>query len=112
VRALHNFISDIGGAADSDRALRSAHPRIFICIRNIARFLPLLHEAISEGLAEAVDDIQVAGALQLGDGWMHIHGQQSNILFYLPVRLALIARTTAPREINKNPTQMNATFHL
>jgi hypothetical protein len=42
--------------------------------------LPLLHEAISEGLAEAVDDIQVSGALQVGDGWMHIHGQQS-ILF-------------------------------
>lgn len=40
------------------------------------RFLPLLHEAISEGLAEAVDDIQVAGALQLGDGWMHIHGKR------------------------------------
>jgi hypothetical protein len=41
----------------------------------IARFLPLLHKALSEGLAEAVDDIQAAGALQLGDGWMHIHGK-------------------------------------
>lgn len=30
---------------------------------------------MSEGLAEAVDDIQAAGALQLGDGWMHIHGK-------------------------------------
>ena len=43
--------------------------------RFIARFLPLLHKAISEGLAEAVDDIQVAGALQVGNGWMHVHGQ-------------------------------------
>ena len=41
----------------------------------IAPFLPLLHKALSEGLAEAVDDIQAAGALQLGDGWMHIHGK-------------------------------------
>ncbi|KAH9968146.1 hypothetical protein BC827DRAFT_1170565 [Russula dissimulans] len=41
------------------------------------RFLPLLHEAISEGLAEAVDDIQVAGALQLGSGWMHIHDERN-----------------------------------
>jgi hypothetical protein len=41
----------------------------------LARFLPLLHKAMSEGLAEAVDDIQTAGALQLGDGWMHIHGK-------------------------------------
>ncbi|KAF8480061.1 hypothetical protein DFH94DRAFT_630740 [Russula ochroleuca] len=41
------------------------------------RFLPILHEAISEGLAEAVDDIQVAGALQLGEGWMHIHDERN-----------------------------------
>ncbi|KAI0251847.1 hypothetical protein BJV78DRAFT_1125541 [Lactifluus subvellereus] len=42
-----------------------------------ARFLPLLHEAISNGLAEAVDDIQAAGALQLGEGWMHIHDDRN-----------------------------------
>jgi hypothetical protein len=42
--------------------------------------LPLLHEAISEGLAEAVDDIQTAGALQLGEGWMHIHGKRSTLI--------------------------------
>jgi len=41
------------------------------------RFLPLLHEAISEGLAEAVDDIQLAGALQLGHGWMHVHDERN-----------------------------------
>jgi hypothetical protein len=38
--------------------------------------LPLLHEAISCGLAEVTDDIQASGALQLGDGWMHIHGER------------------------------------
>ncbi|KAN0139300.1 hypothetical protein V8E53_002801 [Lactarius tabidus] len=42
-----------------------------------SRFLPLLHEAISSGLAEAVDDIQASGALQLGDGWMHIHDDRN-----------------------------------
>jgi len=42
------------------------------------RFLPLLHEALSSGLAEAVDDIQASGALQLGEGWMHIHGERQN----------------------------------
>jgi len=41
------------------------------------RFLPLLHKAISEGLAEAVDDIQLAGALQLGHGWMHVHDERN-----------------------------------
>ncbi|KAI0290751.1 hypothetical protein B0F90DRAFT_1783501 [Multifurca ochricompacta] len=42
-----------------------------------SRFLPLLHEAISQGLAEAVDDIQAAGALQLGEGWMHVHDDRN-----------------------------------
>lgn len=41
------------------------------------RFLPLLHEALSSGLAEAVDDIQVSGALQIGEGWMHIHDERN-----------------------------------
>ncbi|KAH9077617.1 hypothetical protein EDB83DRAFT_2344878 [Lactarius deliciosus] len=41
------------------------------------RFLPLLHEAIASGLAEAVDDIQASGALQLGEGWMHIHDDRN-----------------------------------
>ncbi|KAH9973962.1 hypothetical protein BGW80DRAFT_1436942 [Lactifluus volemus] len=41
------------------------------------RFLPLLHDAISEGLAEGVDDIQAAGAQQLGEGWMHIHDDRN-----------------------------------
>ncbi|KAI9438187.1 hypothetical protein H4582DRAFT_1953449 [Lactarius indigo] len=41
------------------------------------RFLPLLHEAISSGLAEVADNIQAAGALQLGEGWMHIHDDRN-----------------------------------
>lgn len=68
MRFLLTSFSDVG--ADADRMYAALG--IFI-----AQFLPILHEAISEGLAEAVDDIQVAGALQLGDGWMHIHGQQT-----------------------------------
>ncbi|KAI0037085.1 hypothetical protein K488DRAFT_35732, partial [Vararia minispora EC-137] len=36
-------------------------------------FRDLLHEAIAEGLAEDVDDIQRNGAIQLGEGWMHIN---------------------------------------
>ena len=34
----------------------------------------LLHEAILNGLAEAVDNIQASGALQLGEGYIHLHG--------------------------------------
>ncbi|KAH9048893.1 hypothetical protein EDB84DRAFT_1434011 [Lactarius hengduanensis] len=41
------------------------------------RFMLLLHEAMASGLEEAVDDIQVSGALQLGDGWMHIHDDRN-----------------------------------
>ncbi|KAN0139308.1 hypothetical protein V8E53_002809, partial [Lactarius tabidus] len=45
--------------------LAGYQPRRLLCL---ARFLPLLHEAISSGLAEAVDDIQASGALLLGEG--------------------------------------------
>ena len=51
----------------------SSPPFFFFCS---ARFLPLLHEALSSGLAEGVDDVQASGALQLGEGWMHIHGMR------------------------------------
>ncbi|KAJ7164923.1 hypothetical protein C8R46DRAFT_900803 [Mycena filopes] len=54
------------------------------------KFRVLLHEAIQNGLREKVDDIQINGAVQLGNGWMHIHGRLSFIvhrscrrLFYL-----------------------------
>ncbi|KAJ7216631.1 hypothetical protein GGX14DRAFT_442246 [Mycena pura] len=40
-------------------------------------FRTLLHEAIQEGLRQQVDDIQINGALQLGNGWMHIHDDRN-----------------------------------
>lgn len=39
-----------------------------------AEFRTLLHQVIQDGLREKVDDIQINGAIQLGNGWMHIHG--------------------------------------
>jgi len=33
-----------------------------------------MHEAIQKGLQEKVDDVWINGALQLQQGWMHIHG--------------------------------------
>jgi len=38
-----------------------------------AKFRSVLHKAIKDGLTEEVDDIQINGALQLQEGWMHIH---------------------------------------
>ncbi len=61
-----------------------------------ARFLPLLHEAISSGLAEAVDDIQASGALQLGEGWMHIHGKRQTLRPRADVTLTLCFLSDAP----------------
>ena len=40
----------------------------------IAKFLEVLHEAIQSGLRDGVDDIQINGAIQTQQGWMHIHG--------------------------------------
>ncbi|KAG6820215.1 hypothetical protein H0H93_003869 [Arthromyces matolae] len=40
-------------------------------------FRNLLHDAIKSGLANGVDDIQINGALQLQDGWMHIHDDRN-----------------------------------
>jgi hypothetical protein len=39
-----------------------------------AKFLEVLHEAIQGGLRDGVDDIQINGAIQTQQGWMHIHG--------------------------------------
>ncbi|KAI0317985.1 hypothetical protein OF83DRAFT_1118563 [Amylostereum chailletii] len=36
-------------------------------------FREILHSAISSGLSEGVDDIQIASAMQTGQGWMHIN---------------------------------------
>ncbi|KAI0050281.1 hypothetical protein FA95DRAFT_1555789 [Auriscalpium vulgare] len=36
-------------------------------------FRPLLDRAIASALVDGVDEIQINGAIQIGDGWMHIH---------------------------------------
>ncbi|EIN06819.1 hypothetical protein PUNSTDRAFT_72844 [Punctularia strigosozonata HHB-11173 SS5] len=41
--------------------------------RENPRFREVLHEVIREGLIEGCDDIQINGALQIREGWMHIH---------------------------------------
>ncbi|KAH7904705.1 hypothetical protein BJ138DRAFT_1166100 [Hygrophoropsis aurantiaca] len=37
------------------------------------KFRKVLHDAIQTGLREEVDDVQKNGAIQLQQGWMHIH---------------------------------------
>ena len=39
-----------------------------------ARFRPLLHQALQQALREGADDIWINSAIQLQQGWMHIHG--------------------------------------
>ncbi|EGO01073.1 hypothetical protein SERLA73DRAFT_27242, partial [Serpula lacrymans var. lacrymans S7.3] len=41
------------------------------------KFRALLHQAIQTGLREGADDIQINGALQLQNGWMHIHDERN-----------------------------------
>lgn len=41
------------------------------------KFRELLHEAVRKGLQREVDDIQINGALQLQEGWMHIHDDRN-----------------------------------
>lgn len=36
-------------------------------------FRKILHAAVQQGLCQGTDDIQLKGALQLRQGWMHIH---------------------------------------
>lgn len=55
------------------------HPSSLSYILHLAAFRPLLHEAISSGLADGVDDIQINGALQTQFGWMHINGMCTNL---------------------------------
>ncbi|TFY77743.1 hypothetical protein EWM64_g6271 [Hericium alpestre] len=45
--------------------------------RENPNFRELLQEAIAKGLAEGVDDIQINGAKQIGQGWMHIHDDRN-----------------------------------
>lgn len=42
-----------------------------------AGFKELLHEAIQSGLKDGVDDIQKNGAIQVQQGWMHIHDERN-----------------------------------
>ncbi|KAF8065206.1 hypothetical protein FPV67DRAFT_1419045 [Lyophyllum atratum] len=41
------------------------------------KFRNILHKAIQDGLEKGVDDIQINGALQLQEGWMHIHDDRN-----------------------------------
>ena len=42
--------------------------------RSSAQFRPLLHEAVRRALGEGVDDVWTNSAIQIQQGWMHIHG--------------------------------------
>ncbi|KAK7461109.1 hypothetical protein VKT23_009035 [Stygiomarasmius scandens] len=41
------------------------------------KFRNLLHEAIQAGLREDIDEVQRNGAIQLREGWMHIHDDRN-----------------------------------
>ncbi|KZT04959.1 uncharacterized protein LAESUDRAFT_813833 [Laetiporus sulphureus 93-53] len=41
------------------------------------RFRELLHETIQSGLRDGIDDIQINGAIQTQQGWMHIHDDRN-----------------------------------
>ncbi|KAG6826402.1 hypothetical protein H0H92_015967 [Tricholoma furcatifolium] len=41
------------------------------------KFRDVLHEAIKDGLENRVDEIHTNGALQLQEGWMHIHDDRN-----------------------------------
>ncbi|KAJ6588383.1 hypothetical protein B0H19DRAFT_904941, partial [Mycena capillaripes] len=45
--------------------------------RENPEFRTLLHQAVQDGLREKVDEVQINGAIQLGDGWMHIHDERN-----------------------------------
>ena len=60
-------------------------------------FRDVLHDAIKQGLADGVDDIQVHGAIQLRDGWMHINGEHSiSISAYVRLRLPFLDQRNVP----------------
>lgn len=48
-----------------------------------ARFRPLLHEAVQQALSEGADDVWTNSAIQLQQGWMHIHGAVLKVVFGL-----------------------------
>ena len=48
--------------------------RLIVLNRNSAEFRFIMHRAIQDALRKDMDDIQRNAALQLQNGWMHIHG--------------------------------------
>ena len=67
----------------------------------IAGFREILHKAISEGLEEEVDEIQMNGARQLQEGWMHIHG--ASLCPITPAYFRCFLAYTLPDERNIPP---------
>lgn len=80
---LNDFQENGELSPTTTRFLAATDPRvsIFICPSLIAilvaRFREVLHQAIRDGLEEGCDDVQINGALQIREGWMHIHGKFS-----------------------------------
>ena len=54
--------------------LTHSSPHVRADARHTERFREVLHEAVQTALRDNADDVQRAGAVQLQDGWMHIHG--------------------------------------
>ncbi|KAG1873372.1 hypothetical protein C8R48DRAFT_594192, partial [Suillus tomentosus] len=62
--------AETAGAADAEAGLNDF-------VEN-SKFRIIMHEAIQTGLQENVDDIWINAALQLQQGWTHIHGITKN----------------------------------
>ncbi|KAJ6613578.1 hypothetical protein B0H10DRAFT_2047783 [Mycena sp. CBHHK59/15] len=45
--------------------------------RENPQFRILLHQAVQAALRDGVDDIQINGAAQVGNGWMHVHDDRN-----------------------------------
>jgi hypothetical protein len=60
-----------------------------LMLTSAASFLDVLHQSIQEGLKEDIDEVQRNGALQVYQGWMHVHGE---LLFLLPLLTDLASR--------------------
>ncbi|KAG1767802.1 hypothetical protein EDD22DRAFT_949857 [Suillus occidentalis] len=61
--------AETAGDADADAGLNDF-------VEN-PKFRARMHEAIQTGLREEVDDIWINGALQLQQGWMHVHDSRN-----------------------------------
>lgn len=66
-----------------------------------ALFLEVLHSAIRKTLRERTDDIVEGEAIQLGSGWLHIHGRSLLGVWYpLGVRVECLMFTPLSVQIN------------